>query len=480
MTTIDMPRKQVLPLRDYQIDDLAFYIEQAQGKHPKCLNLSDPGTGKTPSVVVNQQRRWQYEQKRTVWVQPKSLLSKNRDEILAFTDFVDDDVAIVDGTPKQCALALNSGAKVLLMGRERFKRVELPSDVLALDVDEMHMVFGGPQSAATDHFWRVNRKMHEGVGMTGTLVNGRLDSVYPAIHAIEPRYYSSYRGFLYHHAILDGYDRPVAWKNHKRITKILAKHSIRRTFTDVYGPEAKVIINEPVEMSPRQRGLYEKFEKELMIDLGEAILDGTAAPHYVLRARQILELPFSLPDPLGGPRVNLLGNEPSGKEAALDVHFADHARSGKPLVVFAVFVEQQRRSVELAKAAGLRVALMNGDTSTKERGAIDRAFRAGQIDCIICSPQVAAVGFNWQFWGPDGVEVDHVIFASVDYLDTTFFQAYRRFIRQARSCALRITVLMYRNTVDERVMRKVKDKSTDANRIDSTREVYDLRTSASA
>ena len=467
-------------LRDYQIDDLAFYIN-----HPKCLNLSEPGTGKTGSVVVNQERRWLKEQKATLWVQPKSLLAKNKVEILEFTSFDPDDVAIVDGTPKQVKAALGSGAKVLLMGRDRFKRVYeelLPArpDIRALDVDEFHMVFGGPESAATAAYWKAMRRMDEGIGMTGTLVNGRLDTVYPAIHAIEPRYYSSYRAFLYYHAILDDYERPVFWRRHGRIAEILAKHGIRRTFAEVHGPEAKIAHTELVDMAPRQLAAYQRFEKELSIDLGEAILDGTAPAQFVLRARQILELPFSLPDPRDPklPRVDLTGGETTGKEAALELHFADHARSGKPLVVFAVFHEQQRRIAKLAADAGLRVEIMNGDTPTAKRAAIDQGFVAGAIDCIVCSPAVAAVGWNWQFWGPDKFEVDHVIFAAIDYLDTSYFQAYRRFMREVRSTPLRITTLAYRNSVDQRVMGIVHLKSVDANKVDPTREVYDLKRAA--
>ena len=34
------------------------------------------------------------------------------------------------------------------------------------------------------------------VPMTGTLIDGRIEAAYPAIHAIEPRYYGNYQSFL--------------------------------------------------------------------------------------------------------------------------------------------------------------------------------------------------------------------------------------------------------------------------------------------
>ena len=54
--------KDIPPLRDYQIADLAYYIA-----NPRCMNLSDPGTGKTPSVCVMQFHLWVNEQARTAW-----------------------------------------------------------------------------------------------------------------------------------------------------------------------------------------------------------------------------------------------------------------------------------------------------------------------------------------------------------------------------------------------------------------------------
>ena len=104
-------------LRPDQIADVAFYIGNG-----KCMNLSDPGTGKTPSVVVNQWRRAADNVGRTVWTMPKHLLKKNFNELLAFTPFKPSDLAIVDGTKGKIDKAMTSGAQVLLMGPDRFKR----------------------------------------------------------------------------------------------------------------------------------------------------------------------------------------------------------------------------------------------------------------------------------------------------------------------------------------------------------------------
>lgn len=460
-------------LRDYQVADLAFYF--AEGK---CMNLSDPGTGKTASVVVKQGDRWRTDKMSSVWSQPKSLLKKNKDEIHMFNPDLDDDEVIIFDGPNVKKHGGRTDVAVWLMGPERFKRSfverKLASNIGAHDVDEFHMCFGGAESARAQAYMQYHQDLDEGIVMTGTLVHGRIDTVFPAIHAIEPRYYPGYQGFLGHHAYLDEYGRPFAWKNHDRIAQILGRHAIRHTFEEVYGAESKVILPEDADMSPRQRRQYDDFMNTLTIDLGEAIIDGSAAPMTILRARQIMETAFAMKDPRGDdfPVVDLLDGTLAGKEELLEMHFADHARSGEPVVVFASFVQQQNRIFQLAEKAGLRCAIMNGTVSARQRSLIDEAFRRGELDCLVCTPMVAAFGYNWQFWGPNQIEVDHCIFASMDYMDTNFLQAYRRFIRGKRQRPLRISILRYRRSMDQRVFEIIKQKSKDANKVDPTRQIY--------
>jgi hypothetical protein len=97
---------------------------------------------------------------------------------------------------------------------------------------------------------------------------------------------------------------------------------------------------------------------------------------------------------------------------------------------------------------------------------------AGEIQAPILSPQCADVGLNWQFWGDK--EVDHTIFASLDYLDTTFIQAYRRFIRGKRKKALRITVLQYKDSIDQKIFGILHRKSKEAAALDGVRQIINL------
>lgn len=442
-----------LPLRPYQIADLSFLISQK-----KALMLHDPGGGKTPPVCVWLWYHWDSNHHKSVWVMPKSLMHKNKRELLRFTHFTADDICLVE---KEVDLA-NQEAKVYIMTPARFRisHLEIPPEVNVLAADEPHMYWTNNDTAVTQALYEVAETMDYFVGMTGTLIKGRLNSCYPMIHVIEPRYYPSYQGFMNHHAILDAWNNVIGWKNPERISAVIGKHAIKRTFESIYGKEAKVIQTQLCQMSADQRKSYDEFEAKAIIELNDSFLTGSTGGVFALRCRQIM----------AHPETYGLGT--SGKDDMLKVHLADHANSGKPLIIFAAFKAEQRRIEKLVLAQKLTCGLLNSDTSGKERARIDAAFVAGNIQVLVGSPLVAAVGYNWQDAG--GFEVEHMIFTTLDYGDDTFVQGYRRAVRGVRKSALLIDILEYEDSIDQKVFAIVKRKSALGNSVDADKEIFDL------
>lgn len=449
---------QPLPLRDYQTTDLAFLIAKK-----RALLLHDPGGGKTPTACVWLYYQAVFRQKRSIWVMPKSLFGKNQDELLRFTNFTPDAIAVIQ-TQNDLVRALNDErVMVYLMTADRLRMswtnmFERSYDIDAIAADEPHMYWSTNSSKRTQAFYQVAKRCRYFLGMTGTLITGRLDSAYPMIHAIEPHYYPSYEAFMAHHAIMDDYGRAMAWTNTDRIVEILSRHSIRRSFESIYGKEAKVVITERVAMSPKQRKSYEEFEEKAVLELEEDFLQGATGGVFTLRCRQIMAHPETW---------CLAEGEKTGKDELLEVHLANHQRTGKPLVIYASLVPEQERIAKLVRSSGMTVGLLNGNVSGANRQEIDRLFRAGDIQVVVGSPAVATVGFNWD-------HCDHVVFVSVDYRADTFTQAYRRCVRGVRATPLLITVLEYENSIDQRMFSILKRKSELESRVNTDREVIDL------
>jgi hypothetical protein len=543
-------------LRDPQIGQLAYYIA-----NPKCLDTSDPGTGKTPPCCVYSYWHWNRNGKKTLWTMPKSLLKKNLKEMLRFTDFETKDVVILrtdradltknwtgptiqstrrksgfrcflpdsttptdtielrelagrpvgfffkdpqtgqftpisgrgatkdaldltkevevraifgpDGKPQKVTrdfpeefkdlIADVKDAKVFIctfsFASTHWERLlKVNPDIDLLLVDELHMPGGysTPSSKATESFYWINKHVSRFVGMTGTLINGRLDSAYPALSVIEPRYYGSLQGFMFEHAaVIDDYGRVVVWKNENKLKQIIEKHSIRRTFEEVYGKEPVVFFTEYVEVDEKVRVEYDKFHDQAMLELEDGrILDGSMPGVALIRARQLLSHPETM-----------LKDIPAWtpKDERIQIHLSE----GKKTLIYAALKPEQERLVRLCQSLGLRVGLINSDVTGRAREQVDEAAQRGELDVIVASGPTAAVGFNWEMF-------DLVIFASIDYMDTNVLQAYRRASRGSRTSILRVIFMRYLDSTDDRQYEIVKSKSQLANRVDPSRPVLEF------
>lgn len=480
--------KAIPALRDQQYADLVFYYTE-----PRGANLSDPGTGKTPPTCVYTWARVTQEDIRAVWVQPKSLIRKNIRELLTFTAFEPDDIVNLDCPAPMRAKRIKQGGKVFMMTAEGLSRHGQELKILypnlkMLIIDEWHMVYKGPTSTRTQAMVRFARDLDYIVPMTGTMIDGRLDTAYAWIQLVNPGYYGSYEAFMNYHAIRDENDRVLAWKNTEKLSQIFGRHAIRHTFEETYGKVEEVILPELVEMSPLQREWYDQLHEQALLELENDFIDVSEPGSAFMRARQIMEHPEAVPihDTVPAPGtkkgvkrivrewVDLMKGDLCGKDARLLVHLEDHKRTRKPGLIFAAFQRQQERLVKLVQSQGFRVGLINGNVSSNERDRVDKAFVAGELDWIVASPQTASVGYNWQFWGPKQQEVDDVYFLSIDCMDTSFVQAKARPTRKQRLRPLRVVVFQYEDSLDQRVISIVEGKSALAAKVDASRSQLEI------
>jgi|GEM_PF-813303 len=452
-------------LRPYQVDDLIFHIN-----NPRSMNLSDPSTGKTPPVCCYIQYLWEYQNTKTAWVMPKSLMRKNKAELLRFTDFQDDDIAILDGQPKKIEELINNPKiKVFILTADRFGKIWQRLGVNAMICDEFHMYYKGNDSQRTQNMYAAMKKIKYFLVMTGTLIDGRLDSAYPAIHVIEPRHYPSHKAFLNYHAVYDLLTgKIVGWTNHDKLGRIFMKHAVRHTIKEVYGDQKFYIIKELCDMSAKQRKAYKEFEEQGIIELEEAFITGLAGAN-VMRCRQIMAHPekITIKREDKPPVAYCITDETPGKDARLLIHLEDHLNKKEPLLIFAALVPEQERIVKLCKSAGLRTGLINGSVSGPKRGELDQTFQNDELDVLVASPATASVGFNWN-------HVNHVIFVSLDYMASNFRQAYQRALRGIKDTPLQITVLEYEDSMDQRIFEIVHRKSADVHKIDESYGVLEI------
>lgn len=417
-------------------------------------------TGKTPPACVYLYWLWASEGVKSIFTMPKSLLVKNYEELFLWSNFEPSDIVIVNGSPKQREKQINSDAKVFLCGFDCFATnwpqfVKAHPEIGALVGDEWHLGFsthgeydwkGRVQGTArTIKLYEFAKAQKARVlAMTGTLIKGRLCSTYPLITLIEPRYYGTYNNFLTWHAELDEYGKPFMWKNHERLAKILTKHSCAKTFKQAYGEENKQVFIELCTMGDKQRAAYDDMEEMALAELEDEFLEAGSPAVAAIRCIQFMQC----------PELYDIAEGEDGKTAHVELHIKNAIESGEPMVIFETTKAAQKRYLELARKFGARAELLNGDTSDVRRPLLDSQMRRGEIDVMVAAPVVAGVGFNWG-------NVNTMVFSIISYDDGTFIQNYRRAIRGKRETPLKIYVLQYRKSIDQRIAAIVNQKSKD-------------------
>lgn len=463
-----MPRVRTEPKPDPrpdQIADLAFFIN-----NPKACLLHDPGVGKTITAAVYCEYSWMYKKQKSVWLQPVSIMRKNRDELLKFTDFEEEDIVLVRGTPEKRKALMQGPGKIFIMSANGFVKewkilFEAHPDIKVNICDEFHLYFANHKSKRTQEWYMACRYLKSIVPMSGTLIKGRLSSAYPAIHVIAPLYYGSYEGFMAQHAVYDDYGRQEGWQNHEKLKNVLGAIGIRRSFESVYGNNDPVVQVELCDMTPSVRKKYDEFGGLGILTLEDGFLEASTKAVEVMRLRQIMGHPGTM---------GLAGmDELTGKDENMMNHVDSHIETDERLVIFAALIPEQERIYRILKARGLKVALINGNVSGPEREEIDKKFRSGELQFIVGSAATMGVGFNWPF-------LRMVLFASLDYGDDSFSQAYKRGIRGKRDSALLVIVLEYRNSVDKRIFMIVEEKARNYSQVDETKPEIFLRAAKEA
>ena len=405
---------------------------------------------------------------RVIWIQPSSLMKKNRQEILDWNpDLHPDQVKLIKGTATQKRkISLDQNTLVWVMTAEAYAKhiVEMRQkfpDIIQVICDEPHLYYRGWNSKRTQAFVQGTPDYCRISFMTATPTpRGKLSSAYTYCHMIQKDYYHSYDFYLQQHAILDDYGTPQEWINHEVLQKFLLHYSICWTAKDMYGDVDEVILRDILPMEPTVETIYRSFEQAGLAEIKNIVLEAKTGGTDSLRVRQMLAHPNAIKLPCAW---DLKGKPTKFEEAKIFEgltpkleRILEYAEEGEPFIVFGTFTAEIEAIAETLRNKKYRVGVINGEVSQQRRNKIDQEFRAGNLDVLVCSAATAAFGFNWG-------HVNTVIFHSLNYGDDEFLQAVARAKRGIRTELLRIICLEYENTADQYVMWAVHHNSRSSN-----------------
>ena len=430
-------------LRPYQAQHCAFHIT-----HRASLNYSACATGKTYTMAWLAEYYWKTEQCKTVLINPISLSVKNKDEIVRFTDFAEDEVQIVSGTPAKRAVQWkNTKAKVFIVGPDLFGKEweQMLPDVKSILV----------KSARTQAFYMAQKKANHITFFTATPIgSGKASSIYYAFCCCAPLVFVNFKRFMNYFAIYNSLGYIIGWRHMDVLGEQLKKFSVGISFKEAFKNAAENIVSfETCDFGDSDiEEKYRSMEEDALMELDDRYVEANSGGVKLLRCRQLLECP------------EVFGLEPKirAKDELLKSHL-QHILDGseKQILVYSAFVAEQERIIRICTEMGLRAGLINGSVVGAARASVAKKFESGEFQVLVASPATMAIGFNFEF-------VSSVVFVSADYDNSAFHQACFRGNRGTRSTPLPIYILVVNCKVEKKFWKKVLSEKEDyKNTVDS-------------
>lgn len=200
-------------------------------------------------------------------------------------------------------------------------------------------------------------------------------------------------------------------------------------------PERTDIIV-PVELDSKARKMYDKFEKEMFLQINEDSLDAGTAPV------------------LSNKLLQMCNGAVYGENGVVQIHdckleaFMElvEAAQGQPMLVFYNF----KHDLDRLKAALAKTKLTIGELKSPKD--IDK-WNNKELNILLAHPASAAYGLNLQAGG------SHIVWFGLNWSLELYQQANARLYRQGQKDKVIIHHLVVDNSTDELVMTALHDKS---------------------
>ena len=223
--------------------------------------------------------------------------------------------------------------------------------------------------------------------MTGTPVTKGPEDVYSQFKFLDPNIlgYDSFYSFKARYCIMGGYENKqiVSYQNVPELTKNIEGHSFRVLKKDCLDLPPKIYQRHYVEMSPKQKRLYDEMRKEFIAELEGETIDAPEAITRLLRLQQIVCGWFPAEDgvvPIDEKNIRL--------QALLEILSDIDSK----VIIWARF-KADLKAIE--RALGDLAVAYHGEVSNDQRViAVERFQNDPKIRYFIGQPQSGGIGLT--------------------------------------------------------------------------------------
>ena len=330
-----------------------------------------------------------------------------------------------------------------LLSNERDLLRHWKADIIIFDESHLLKNQAGKRSKAA---YYISSKAEAVLLLTGTPIPKRWYDVFAQFRVMDSSIFGSrWTDFKRKYAVMGGYmgKQIVDCTDPKKISDIMAKHSIRVLRRDVFDEPKVEYVTIPVTLEPKAQKFYKTLSKQFTAEL-----DGKE----VLADMAIVRL-MRLQQACGGFVPDEDGNMMNISKAKLKVItdlVTTHVEGGEPVVIFHRFSAEGVAITESLSNKGYRVAEFNGRTSEAGRLEARTRFQAEELDAIIIQISTGAMGVPlWK---------SHInIFYSMDFSLSNFQQGRDRVMGRYQKNDVTNYFLAVDKTVDHKIIKTLQN-----------------------
>lgn len=452
-------------LRTYQNEDVSFIL-----KRKNSAIFNEQRLGKTPTALVAMDYKLKENPNyKVLIIAPKSTLISWQQSCMNWTGR---QAYVTKGTKKKRIEHYNTN-QIIITTYETASRDYLQMPIMnLLIVDEVHRLrnFKGQQSryspTFTKHIMSLSYRANERIVLTGTPAPNYAYNIFPILHFLFPKLFTSYWKFLEYYYVLE--QEQYNWQGDtKTVIKKFKPHKEKelQEFLEIIAVQRKrknhmqwippVDVEEvKLELTNEQYKLYHTLTETWEIPDSDICCQGPL--DLMIRLRQLSISPSLL---------NLKGK--SNKTQWILDYIKDYP--DEQIIITSFFSSYLRELHTLIP----NTLLLTGETSTLERKNIENKFNCKQFNVLLGNIQVIKEGMTLEE-GNTLIIVD----PSLTYSDNE--QTKDRIIPTTQNIAIRktkqqIIKLISKDSIDEYIAIQLSAKKSNSEIINNFKERIEKR-----
>lgn len=420
--------------------------------------LYDCGCGKTlETLAIIDERKTRFPKYKTLVVMPNTLIENWMEEIAKHSDLT---CVALRGTKDKRVALLSTPVDIFLINYEGARLIpdELMAAMFDLIVCDESQALKGHTTLQSKAVFRIAMSCPHRLILTGTPIHNSPLDCYGQFRVLSPDIFgNSYYKFRARYAVMGGFldKQIIKYINMGDFKNKILKSSIIRRKEEVLDLPPRTYETVRVELTDDQRRMYNQLRDAFITEMKDAII---TAPVVLTRLIRFSQITAGFYKDITGKETSY---EKNPKQEWLVEWLKEH---GYKTVVFVRFIKELKDLEERLRKSNIQFVSIYGDVRDRI-GRVNEFNNRSDIQVCIGQLDTAGQGINLQ-------SASYCVFLSNNYSYGDREQAESRIHRQgqkAQNCTF--IDVVYRETIDEKVLKILKRKENLANMLNDMRKV---------